>query len=66
MDEKLMFRSNANIDTNDNLCRHLVEIEKPSPPPRPTPLQSSISMGISQDNGNLGKSINGYSKDKGM
>ena len=51
-----------NKDNNEKLGRHLVETEKPSPPP----LQSSISMEISQDNGNLGKSINGCSKDKGM
>ena len=56
----------ANIDTSDKLCWHLVEIEKPSPTPGPPPLQSSISMASSQDNGNLGKSINGFLKDKGM
>ena len=28
---------------SDNLCRHVYELEKPSPPPRPPPPQSSIS-----------------------
>ena len=51
-----------NIDNNDKLCRHLVETDKLSPPPGPPPLQSSISMASSQDNGKLGKSINGCSK----
>ena len=62
MDEKWIFLLIVNIDTSDKLCRHLVEIERSSPPPRPPPLQSSISMTSSQDNGNLGKSINGCSK----
>ena len=43
MDEKWIFLLNVNRDTNEYLCRHLVEIEKPSPPPGPPPLQSSIS-----------------------
>ena len=29
---------------SDNLYRHVYEPEKPSPPPGPPPLQSSISM----------------------
>ena len=29
---------------SDNLCRHFFEPEKPSPPPGPPPLQSSISQ----------------------
>ena len=67
MDEEWIFKLIINIDTSDKLCRHLVEIERPSPPPGPPPLQSSISMEISQaDKGNLGKSIKVYSKDKGM
>ena len=53
-------------DISDKLCRHLVEIKRPSCPPRSPPLQSSISMASSQDNGKLGKSINGFSKDKAM
>ena len=51
-----------NIDTSDNLCRHLIETKKLSPPPRPPPLQISISMESSQENGKLGKSINDCSK----
>ena len=47
-----------------NSIQHLVEIERPSPPLGPPPLQSSISMASSQDNGKLGKSINGFSKGK--
>ena len=62
MDEKLIFLLIINIDTSDKLCRHLVEIERPSPPPGPPPLQSSISLEIPQDNGKLGKSINDCSK----
>ena len=55
-----------NIDIRAKLCRYLVERNKLSPSPRPLPLQSSISMISSQDNGKLGKSINSCSKDKGM
>ena len=66
MDEKWIFLLIINRDTSDKLCRNLVKIERPSAPPGPPPLQSSISMEISQDNGKLGKSINGCSKDKGM
>ena len=62
MDKKWIFLLNVNKDTNENLYRHLIEIKKPSPPPGPPPLQSSKSMASSQDNGNLGKSINGFSK----
>ena len=29
--------------TSDNLCRHICELEKLSPPPEPPPPQSSIS-----------------------
>ena len=66
MDDKWIFLLNINRDISDKLCRHLIKIEKPSPPPGPPPLQSSIPMTSSQNNGKLGKSINGYSKDKGM
>ena len=66
MDEKLIFLLIINRDTSDNLCWHLVKIERPTPPPGPPPLQSSISMASSQDNRNLEKSINGCSKNKGM
>ena len=51
-----------NIDNSNKLHRHLVEMDKPSPPPRPPPLQSSISMEILHDNGKLGKSSNVCSK----
>ena len=51
MDEKLIFLLIINRDTSDNLCWHLVKIERPTPPPGPPPLQSSISMASSQDNG---------------
>ena len=61
-----MFLLNINRDTNDNLCRHLVEIKKLSPPPKPPPLQSSISTQAHKTNASLGKSTNGCSKDKGM
>ena len=66
MDEKWIFLLIVNRDIIEKICQHLVETEKPSPPPGPQPLQSSISMASSQDNGKLGKSINGCSKDKGM
>ena len=60
MDEKWIFLLIMNIDTSDNLCRHLVEMEKPSPPPRPPPLESSVSMEI------LGRATLCAQKDKGM
>ena len=66
MDEKWIFLFIINKDINDKQFWHLIEIEKPSPPPGPLPLKSSISMAISQDNGKLGKSINGWLKEKGM
>ena len=62
MDEKWIFLLIMNRDNNDKLCRHLIEMEKLIPPPRPPPLQSSISMVSSQDNGNLGKRSNVCSK----
>ena len=62
MNEKWIFLLITNIDTSDKLCRHLVKIERPSPPPGPPPLQSSILMESSQDNDKLGNSINGCSK----
>ena len=55
MDEKWIFLLNVNRDTNENLCRHLVEIEKPSPPLGPPPLQSSISRQAHKDKGKIGK-----------
>ena len=58
MDEKWILILNINRYISDKLCRQLVEIEKPSPPP----LQSSISMEILQDNGKLGKRSNVCSK----
>ena len=61
MDEKWIFLLIRNGDTSDKLCRYLIEIERLSPPPGPPPLQSSISMASSQENGKLGKSINGCS-----
>ena len=51
-----------NRDNSDKLCWHLVEIEKLSPPPRPPPLKSSISMERLQRNGNLRKRKNVCSK----
>ena len=57
-----MFLLNVNIDTNDNLYQHLVEIKKLSPPP----LQSSISRQAHKTKASLGRSTNGSSKDKGM
>ena len=62
MVEKWIFLLIMNRDNNDKLCQHLVKMEKMSPPPGPPPLQSSISMEISQANGKLGKSNNMYSK----
>ena len=62
MDEKWIFLLIMNRDNNDKLYRHLIEMEKPIPPPRPLPLQSSISMASLQDNGNIGKSSNVFSK----
>ena len=55
-----------NKDKSDKLCRHIVEIDIPSLPPGPPPLQSSKSMAISQDKGKLGKRIMAAQKDKGM
>ena len=66
MDEKYIFLLLMNKDNSDKIFQHLFEMEKVSPPPGPPPLQSSISMAISQDNDKLGKSINVCSKDKGM
>ena len=62
--EKWIFLLIINRDTSDKLCRHLIEIERPIPPPMPPPHESSKSMEISQDNGKLGKRINGCSKEK--
>ena len=62
MDEKWIFLLIMNKDNSDKLCRHLVKTEKLSPPPRPPPLQSSISMASSQGNAKLGKSNNVCSK----
>ena len=62
MDEKWIFLLIMNIDNHDKLYWHLIESKKPSPPPGPPPLQSSISMEILEGNGKLGKSINVYSK----
>ena len=64
MDEKWIFLLIIDRDTSDKFCWHLVEIERPSPPLGPPPLQSSISMASSQDNVKLCKSINGCSKGK--
>ena len=66
MDEKWIFLLIVNMDISEKICWHLVEMDKPSPPHVPPPLQSSISTKISQGNDKLGKSINGCSKDKGM
>ena len=62
MEEKWIFLLMMNRDNSDKLYWHLVEAVKPSPPPGPPPLQSSIIMVSSQDNDKLGKSINGCSK----
>ena len=62
MDKKWIFLLIINRDNSDKLCRHLVETKKPSPPPRPPPLQSPISMASLQGNGKLGKSNTVYSK----
>ena len=51
-----------NIDNNDKLCWHLVEMEKLSPPLGPPPLQSSISIASLEDNQNLGNNNNVCSK----
>ena len=40
---------------NDNLCQHVWEPEKLSPPPGPPPPQSSISQYKSHSKGKLGK-----------
>ena len=64
MDEKWIFLLIINIDNSDKLCQHLVKMEKPSPPPGPQPIQSSISMAMLQSNGNIGKSNNVCSKGK--
>ena len=61
MDEKWIFLLIMNIDNSDKLCQHLIETKKLIPPPRTPLLQSSISMESSQDNGKVGKSVNGYS-----
>ena len=45
---------------SDKLYWHLVEMEKPSPPPGPPPLQSSISMST------FGREKMCAQKDKGM
>ena len=66
MDDKLIFLLNLNKYTNENLCWHLVEIKKRIPPPRPPPLQSSISRQAHKTKEILGMSTNGCSKDKGM
>ena len=62
MEEKWIFLLIINKDTSDKSCQHLVRIERPSTPLEHPPLQSSISVDSSQDNGNIGKSINGCSK----
>ena len=62
MDEKWIFLLIMNRYNSDKLYRHLVEMEKPSPPPGPPPLQSSISMEHLQSNGKLGKSSDVCSK----
>ena len=51
-----------NRDNSEKICQNLVESEKPSPPPGPLPLKSSISMTSSQNNGKLGKRSNVGSK----
>ena len=61
MDEKWIFLLIINKDTSEKSCQHLFGIERPIPPLEPQPLQSSISMESSQDNGKLGESINGCS-----
>ena len=62
MNEKWIFLLIINRDNSDKLCQHLIETEKPSPPPRPPPLESSISMESLQGNGKLGKRSNVCSK----
>ena len=51
---------NMNRDTNDNLCRHLIEIKKPSP----STWASTTSILHTMES--LGNYTNGYFKDKGM
>ena len=62
MEEKWIFLLIMNIDNNEKLCRHLIEMEKSSPPPGSPPLQSSISMASLQSNEKLGKRNNVCSK----
>ena len=50
MDDKWIFLLIMNKDNSDKLCRRLIKMEKPSPPPGPPPLQSSISMASLQYN----------------
>ena len=62
MDKKWIFLLIMNRDNSEKLYRHLVEMEKLIPLPRPPPLQSSISMESLQSNAKLGKSNNVCSK----
>ena len=62
MDDKWILILIINKDTSDKSCRHLVGIERPSPPLEPLPLQSSISMESLQGNENIGKRNNVCSK----
>ena len=57
-DEKWIFLLIMNRDNSDKLCWHLIKTEKPSPPPGSPPLQSSMSMESSQNNGKIGKISN--------
>ena len=60
MDEKWIFMLIINRENSDKFCWHLVKMEKPSPPPGPPPLQSSISMA------SLGRATMCAQKDKEM
>ena len=61
MDEKWKFLLIINRDTSDNLYWHLVETEKPSPPPRP-PSQWQAHNAMER----LGRASMGAHKEKGM
>ena len=58
MDEKWIFLLIMNRDNNEKICQHLIEMEKLSLTPMPTPLQYSIAMEILQENRNFGNISN--------
>ena len=64
MDDKCIILLIINIDTSDNLCRHL-KTEKLSPSPGPPPLQYSICMARWKCKGKLEKRNMDAHMDKG-